>query len=217
MPKVGAWPVELRGELATRRLGPFAQVVHAPVLIARAVGAGALPRVQRRRHGVRVALEQVDLGAAWVVAALDVAIVGGVLARRVHLHQVHRCVAVATHTREVDGEAKGGAEQEELLIRDLVPAHQVEPVLHEVQLVVARHVQHIGRARHHRTLRLAAPAVVLRHKATELAAARVDLHWEAHRVEQAGRADGHERMPHPPSAREGVATVVRGRVDRAPG
>ena len=48
----------------------LAQVVHAPVLIARAVGAGALPRVQGRRHGVRVALEQVDLSAAWVVAAL---------------------------------------------------------------------------------------------------------------------------------------------------
>ena len=30
VPKVGARPVELRGKLAARRLGPFAQVVHAP-------------------------------------------------------------------------------------------------------------------------------------------------------------------------------------------
>ena len=85
-------------------------------------------------------------------------------------------------------------------VADLVPAHQVEPVLHEVQPVAARHVQHIGRSRHHRPLQLAAPAVVLRHKATELADARVQLHREAHRVEQTGRADGHDRVPHLASA-----------------
>jgi len=83
---------------------------------------------------------------------------------------------------------------------DLVPAHQVEPVLHEVKLVIALHCQHVGRARHHRSLQLAAPAVVLRHKATELAAACVKLHREAHRVEQTGRADGHDRVPHPACA-----------------
>lgn len=83
---------------------------------------------------------------------------------------------------------------------DLVPAHQVEPVLHEVQLVIALHCQHVGRARHHRSLQLAAPAVVLRDKATELAAACVELHREAHRVEQTGRADGHDRVPHPACA-----------------
>jgi len=71
--------VGVRGRLSLRvrsRLRArvrLAQVVHAPVLIARAVGAGAFPRVQRRRHGVRVALEQVDLSAAWEVASLVVA------------------------------------------------------------------------------------------------------------------------------------------------
>lgn len=54
-----------------------------------------------------------------LLTCLDVTIVGGVLARRVHLHKVDRRVAVATHTREVDCEAKDGAEQEELLVRDL--------------------------------------------------------------------------------------------------
>ena len=103
---------------------------------------------------------------------------------------------------------------------DLVPAHQVEPVLHEVQLVIALHCQHVGRARHHRSLQLAAPAVVLRDKATELAAACVELHREAHRVEQTGRADGHDRVPHPACAtralRQRAAPAGGGKRERSP-